>query len=212
MPPPLEWLQEINKITLYKLYTINMCKLLNTPCFSQYTSSLCTKTLYTLYILHTLHMCIMCIHITHITRVASIQRHICRISSFNLNLRISWRFLFLFLFLFFRAAPVLYGGSQAKGRIRATAARLHHSHSSQFQATSVTYTTAHGNARFLTHWARPGIKYASLWILVRFISDAPQWELWRLLFQLNNLSLWMSFYFFNNICIILLSTSSNLYF
>ena len=33
---------------------------------------------------------------------------------------------FLFL-LFFRAAPSAYGGSQARGRIRATAAGLHHS-------------------------------------------------------------------------------------
>ena len=31
------------------------------------------------------------------------------------------------------------------------------------------YTTAHGNAGSLTHWARPGIKPASSWILVRFV-------------------------------------------
>ena len=42
--------------------------------------------------------------------------------------------LLLFSFLFFggggfRATPVAYGGSQARGRIRATAASLHHSHS-----------------------------------------------------------------------------------
>ena len=35
---------------------------------------------------------------------------------------------FSFLLLFFRAAPAAYGGSQARGRIRATAASLHHSH------------------------------------------------------------------------------------
>ena len=33
------------------------------------------------------------------------------------------------LFAFSRAAPWAYGGSQARGRIRATAAGLHHSHS-----------------------------------------------------------------------------------
>jgi len=33
------------------------------------------------------------------------------------------------LFVFFRAAPTAYGGSQARGRIRATADSLHHSHS-----------------------------------------------------------------------------------
>ena len=32
-------------------------------------------------------------------------------------------------FCLFRAAPVAHGGSQAKGRIRAVAASLHHSHS-----------------------------------------------------------------------------------
>ena len=31
------------------------------------------------------------------------------------------------------------------------------------QATSVTYTAAHGNARSLTHWARPGMEPTSSW-------------------------------------------------
>ena len=35
----------------------------------------------------------------------------------------------LFFLLLFRATPAAYGGSQTRGRIRATAARLHHSHS-----------------------------------------------------------------------------------
>ena len=38
-------------------------------------------------------------------------------------------------------------------------------------------TPAHGNAGPLTHWARPGIKPSSLWILIRFISIEPQQEL-----------------------------------
>ena len=38
------------------------------------------------------------------------------------------------------------------------------------RATSVTYTTAHGNAGSLTHWTRPGIKLTSSWILVGFLS------------------------------------------
>ena len=39
-------------------------------------------------------------------------------------------FVFIYLFiLLFRAAPTAYGGSQARGPIRATAAGLHHSHS-----------------------------------------------------------------------------------
>ena len=45
-----------------------------------------------------------------------------------------------------------------------------------------TYTTAHGNAGFLTHWVRPGIKPASSWILARFVTTEPQWELWANIF------------------------------
>ena len=45
------------------------------------------------------------------------------------------------------------------------------------RAAFATYTTAHGNARFLTHWARPGIELATSWFLVGFISPAPQGEL-----------------------------------
>ena len=44
-------------------------------------------------------------------------------------------------------------------------------------AMSATYTMAHGNTRSLTHWARPGIKPSSSWILVRFIYPEPQWQL-----------------------------------
>ena len=46
------------------------------------------------------------------------------------------------------------------------------------QALSATYTTAHSNARSITHWVRPGIKPESSWMLVRFISTEPWQELW----------------------------------
>ena len=39
-----------------------------------------------------------------------------------------------------------------------------------FWAESATYTTAHSNARSLTHWVRPGIQPMSLWILVGFVN------------------------------------------
>ena len=51
----------------------------------------------------------------------------------------------------------------------------------QIPATSATYTAAHGNARSLTHWVRPGMEPETSWFLVGFISGAPQWEL-RLFF------------------------------
>ena len=38
-------------------------------------------------------------------------------------------FFFFFVFCLFRTAPKAHGGSQARSRIRATAAHLHHSHS-----------------------------------------------------------------------------------
>ena len=44
-------------------------------------------------------------------------------------------------------------------------------------AASETYTTAHSNTRSLTHWARPGIKPVSSWILVRLVSTEPEREL-----------------------------------
>ena len=38
------------------------------------------------------------------------------------------------------------------------------------RAPSATYTTAHGNAWSLTHWARPGIKPMFSWILVGMVT------------------------------------------
>ena len=38
------------------------------------------------------------------------------------------------------------------------------------------YTTAHGNAGSLTHRTRSGIESTTSWIVVRFVSAAPQWE------------------------------------
>ena len=42
----------------------------------------------------------------------------------------------------------------------------------RFWTMSVNYTIAHGNARSLTHWARPGINPATSWLLVGFICAA----------------------------------------
>ena len=52
----------------------------------------------------------------------------------------------------------------------------------QIRATTLTYTTAHGNARSLTHWARPGIEPVSSWMLVRFSSPEPWWDLFFFFF------------------------------
>ena len=47
----------------------------------------------------------------------------------------------------------------------------------QLELQMLTYTTAHGNARSLTHLARPGIKLGSSQILVRYL---PQWAITEL--------------------------------
>ena len=48
------------------------------------------------------------------------------------------------------------------------------------------YTTAHGNAWSLTHWAMPRIEPASSWILIRFVSAEPWWEL-----HLISIAMWI---------------------
>ena len=84
-----------------------------------------------------------------------------------------------FFFFLFRAAPGAYGGSQDKGQIGATAAchSMPQPQQLEIQATSTTYTSAQGNPRSPTHWARPGIKPKFPWILVRSVSTEPQQEL-----------------------------------
>ena len=85
-------------------------------------------------------------------------------------------YFFLSFFFFFRAAGTAYGSSQARDWLGATAAGLHHSNA-RSELRLAVYTTAHGNAGSLTHWVRPGIEPASSWILVRFVSTEPWWEL-----------------------------------
>ena len=72
--------------------------------------------------------------------------------------------LFIVFFFFVRATPTVYWSSQARGRNKATAAGLHHSHS---------------NTRSLIHWVRPGIEPASSWIRVGFVTAEPWRELWK---------------------------------
>jgi len=91
-----------------------------------------------------------------------------------------WSSVSFFFFWLFKNKLVAYESSQAWGWIIATAASHSLSHSNTgIWATSATYTTAHGNAKSLTHWVRPGIKPSSSWILVGFVSAAPQQELPR---------------------------------
>ena len=73
---------------------------------------------------------------------------------------------FLFFFCLFRAIPTANGSFQARGQIGAES----QPQQCWIQATSTAYTTGHGNARSLTHWARLGIEPMSSWILVGLLS------------------------------------------
>ena len=106
----------------------------------------------------------------------------------------------LFFFLLFRAAPKAYGSSQVKGEIGAAATSLYLPQQCQIQALSSTYTTAHGNTRSLTHWARPGIEPTTSWFLVGFIYAVPQPELLLSVFMNYFTTLSISFESNQGIC------------
>ena len=93
---------------------------------------------------------------------------------FHLSIWLLLLVLFFLVFCLSRARPVAHGGSQVRGLIRAVAACQWHSHNN---TRYETYTTAHSNARILTHWARPGIEPATSWFLVGFVSAVPLPEL-----------------------------------
>ena len=85
---------------------------------------------------------------------------------------------FCFLFCLFRATPTAYGGSQARGQVKAVAAILTpQSQQCQIQTEFVAYTTAQCNTGPLTHWVRPGIEPESSRLLLGFISAEPHGEL-----------------------------------
>ena len=91
-------------------------------------------------------------------------------------------FIYLFIYWLFRAAPVAYVGSQARGRIRAVVAGLRHSHCN---TRSEPYLRP--NARSLTQWMRPGMEPSSSWMPVRFVSAETWWELRKKnFFKLNS--------------------------
>ena len=82
-----------------------------------------------------------------------------------------------FLFLFY-GAPTTCEGSQAKESNQSCSCQpTPEPQQCCNWAASVTYTTAHGNAGSLTHWARPGIELTTLWFLVGFVSSTPRREL-----------------------------------
>ena len=84
------------------------------------------------------------------------------------------QFFFIFFFFSFRATPVAYGNSQARGWFGAAAAGLCHSHSHTGSEPhlwpTATYASAFGSVGSLTHWVRPRIKPAFSWTLCRVLN------------------------------------------
>ena len=89
-------------------------------------------------------------------------------------------FCFLGLYLQHMEVPRLRVKSELKLQACTTATAQ-----SQIRAMSATYTTAYRNAGSLTHWVRPGIEPATLWLLVGFLSTVPQRELLKITFSFS---------------------------
>ena len=89
--------------------------------------------------------------------------------------------LFSFFPLHFRAALASYGSSQAMGQIRAATAGLHHSHSNSGSKPHLQPTPRLTSSS--THWAKSGIKPATSWILIRFVTAEPRWEFLHFVFK-----------------------------
>ena len=104
----------------------------------------------------------------------------------------SWIFFFLF-----RATLAAFGDAQASGQIKSyscwpTPEPQQH----RIRAESATYTTAHGNARSFTHWARPGVKPETSWFLVplRHKGNSPITFL-MMSFEKQNFLILMTYFF-----------------
>ena len=85
----------------------------------------------------------------------------------------------LFLVGAYRATPMAYGSSQARGWVGATATSIRHNHSNTRSEPSLWLTAQLIEMAMpdpLNHWARPRVEPASSWILVGFVSAEPQQE------------------------------------
>ena len=79
-------------------------------------------------------------------------------------------YLFIYFILIFRTTGAVYGCSQGRDLIGATAASLHHSHAMQDADYVCDLYHSLRQHRILTHWMRPRIKPTFSWILVGFIT------------------------------------------
>ena len=86
-------------------------------------------------------------------------------------------FFFFFFFLLFRATQQHMAVPRLGSNQSFSCGSMPQLQQHRIQAVSLTYTTAHSNARSLTRWARSRIKPESSQILVGFVTTEPWWEL-----------------------------------
>ena len=104
--------------------------------------------------------------------------HFIDVSKFYIKTkRISRVFFWFFFFLVFRAAPMAYGGSQARGSNQSygcwpTPQPQQH----RIQAAFATYNLSSWQHQILNPVSKAMDCTATSWFLVGFISTAPQWE------------------------------------
>ena len=93
------------------------------------------------------------------------------------NVRYDQRLLIPFILLLFRAALAAYGSPRARGRFGAVAASLHHSHNKGGAKLSVQPTPQLTASRILNPLSEARDRTRASWMLVRFITAEPRWEL-----------------------------------
>ena len=96
----------------------------------------------------------------------------------EIALTLTTEFYLFIYFGHFKVASMTYGSSQARGSHQGCSFQpTPQPQQRRVHAASATSTTVHGNAGSLTRCVRPGMEHASSWILVRFVTTAPQQEL-----------------------------------
>ena len=89
------------------------------------------------------------------------------------NIRKKTRMPTLTIFFLFIAAPVAYGSSQARGRIRAAAASLRHSQAILDPSLICDQHHSLQQCQILNPLSKGGVEPVSSWMLIRFISTEP---------------------------------------
>ena len=125
--------------------------------------------------IHRCDLCCSCSNAGSLSRCS--QSHCATVGTLDVTFWIT--FFFLLLNLFCSLGPHLWHMEVPRLRVKLELQllALPQPQPHRIWAASVTYTTAHGNARSLTHSVRPGIEPATSWFLVGFVSAAPWREL-----------------------------------